>query len=36
MAAQRPSTEDDLLQISGVGSKKLARYGAFFLAELKK
>ncbi len=36
MAAQRPSTEDDLLQISGVGPKKLARYGAFFLAELKK
>jgi ATP-dependent DNA helicase RecQ len=36
MAAQRPSTEDDLLQISGVGSKKLARYGAFFLAELNK
>ncbi|HEY4485898.1 MAG TPA: RecQ family ATP-dependent DNA helicase, partial [Nitrospiria bacterium] len=36
MAAQRPSTEDELLQISGVGPKKLARYGALFLAELKK
>lgn len=36
MAAQRPSTENELLQISGVGPKKLARYGAIFLAELRK
>jgi len=36
MAAQRPSTEDELLRISGVGPKKLARYGATFLAELNK
>jgi ATP-dependent DNA helicase RecQ len=36
MAARRPSTEDELLQISGVGPKKLARYGAIFLAELNK
>jgi len=36
MAALRPSTEDELLRISGVGPKKLARYGAIFLAELNK
>jgi ATP-dependent DNA helicase RecQ len=36
MAALRPSTEDEFLQISGVGPKKLARYGAIFLAELNK
>jgi ATP-dependent DNA helicase RecQ len=36
MAAQRPSTEADLLQISGVGPKKLAQYGALFLAELRQ
>jgi len=36
MAALRPSTEDELLQISGVGPKKLAQYGGIFLAELNK
>ena len=36
MAALRPSTEDEFLKISGVGPKKLARYGAIFLAELRR
>ncbi len=36
MAAQCPSTEDDLLKISGIGPKKIAHYGAIFLKELKK
>ncbi len=36
MAAQRPATEDDLAQISGIGPKKIVQYGAIFLAELKK
>jgi ATP-dependent DNA helicase RecQ len=36
MAAQRPSTEEELLRISGIGPKKLARYGAIFLAEVNK
>ena len=31
MAAQRPSTPAELLQISGVGPAKLERYGADFL-----
>ena len=36
MAALRPATEDQLLQISGIGPKKLVQYGVIFLAELKK
>jgi len=36
MAAQYPSTEDDLGKISGIGPKKLAQYGALFLAEIKR
>jgi len=36
MAARRPSTEEEFLQISGVGPKKLARYGEIFLAELNQ
>jgi ATP-dependent DNA helicase RecQ len=36
MAEQRPSTEDALSHISGIGPKKLAQYGATFLSELKR
>ncbi|MCV2881749.1 DNA helicase RecQ [Actibacterium sp. XHP0104] len=32
MAEQRPQTLDDMARISGVGAKKLERYGAAFLA----
>ncbi len=32
MARRRPRSMDDLLAISGVGAKKLAQYGALFLA----
>ena len=31
MAERRPQTLDDMAQVSGVGSKKLERYGAIFL-----
>ena len=34
MAKKRPSDEDELLKISGVGPKKASQYGAQFLAEL--
>ena len=34
MVAQRPSTESDLLAVSGVGPKKLETYGAAFLATI--
>jgi ATP-dependent DNA helicase RecQ len=36
MAIRRPTTEQALLNISGVGQRKLARFGRLFLAELKK
>jgi ATP-dependent DNA helicase RecQ len=36
MAAQRPRNGDELLQINGVGPKKLAQYGDLFLEELHK
>jgi ATP-dependent DNA helicase RecQ len=36
MAAQRPVTEAELLQISGVGPKKLREYGAAFLGVLRE
>ena len=35
MARRRPRTEEELLAISGVGAKKLAQYGAAFLALLR-
>ena len=35
MVRMRPQTEEELLQVPGVGAKKLERYGAAFLAELK-
>jgi ATP-dependent DNA helicase RecQ len=35
MAAQRPTTDAELLAVSGVGPKKLARYGDAFLAVLR-
>ena len=34
MAATRPSTEEELLALPGVGEKKLATYGAAFLEEI--
>jgi len=34
MAATRPATDDELLQVSGVGMTKLQRYGEAFLAEI--
>jgi len=36
MASLKPQTEDDLLQVSGVGPKKLTAYGAFFLGVLRE
>ena len=36
MAAERPRTDADLLQISGIGPKKLIQYGAPFLAEIDR
>jgi ATP-dependent DNA helicase RecQ len=35
MAERRPATDDELLEISGVGPAKLARYGAAFLELLR-
>jgi len=34
MAARQPTTEEELLQVNGVGRHKLARYGADFLTEI--
>ena len=36
MAERRPRTRDQLLEVSGVGPAKLARYGAAFLEELAR
>lgn len=36
MARQRPTTEEALLNISGVGETKLARYGKLFLEVIEK
>ncbi len=36
MATQRPRNGDELLQINGIGPKKLAQYGEIFLDELQK
>jgi len=36
MAAHRPRSGDELLQINGIGPKKLAQYGDLFLEELHK
>jgi ATP-dependent DNA helicase RecQ len=35
MAARRPGSEEELLAVTGVGPKKLALYGALFLAALR-
>jgi len=35
MAARRPANAEELLQINGVGAKKLERYADVFLAELR-
>lgn len=34
MCAKQPATDEDFLEVSGVGATKLARYGEAFLAEL--
>lgn len=34
MCARRPATDEEFLEVSGVGATKLARYGEAFLAEL--
>ena len=36
MAAARPTTPDELLEVSGVGRHKLARYGPAFLARIEE
>ena len=36
MVRLRPQTEEELLQVSGVGQKKLASYGEAFLKELQR
>lgn len=36
MASQRPRSGEELLQINGIGPKKLAQYGDLFLEELHK
>ncbi len=36
MAAARPQTPDELLDVSGVGEKKLEKYGEEFLAALRR
>lgn len=35
MAAVRPATPDQMLEISGIGKEKLARYGQIFLDEIR-
>lgn len=34
MCAKKPATDDEFLEVSGVGATKLARYGEAFLAEI--
>ena len=36
MAAARPATEDELLEIGGVGERKLEKYGSEFLAVMRR
>ena len=36
MAAARPRTSDELLEINGVGEKKLQRYGEEFLDQIRR
>ncbi len=36
MAAQKPCTADGLLEIHGVGQKKLDEFGEAFLAQIKE
>jgi ATP-dependent DNA helicase RecQ len=36
LAARRPATGEDLLQIAGIGEAKAARYGAALLAEISR
>lgn len=34
MCARKPATDEEFLEVSGVGATKLARYGEAFLAEI--
>ena len=34
MCAKRPATDEEFLEVSGVGATKLARYGEAFLSEI--
>ncbi len=36
MAAKRPCTNEDFRKITGVGDKKLERYGAIFISEIRR
>jgi RecQ family ATP-dependent DNA helicase len=36
MAAKRPCTPEDFRKITGVGDKKLERYGAIFISEIRR
>ncbi|MFZ2412377.1 MAG: helix-turn-helix domain-containing protein, partial [Candidatus Methanoperedens sp.] len=36
MAARRPCTPEDFQKITGVGEKKLERYGAIFIGEIRR
>ncbi len=36
MAARRPCTPEDFRKITGVGDKKLERYGAIFISEIRR
>ena len=34
MCAKKPATDEEFLEVSGVGATKLARYGEDFLSEI--
>jgi ATP-dependent DNA helicase RecQ len=36
MAARKPRTPDDLALISGIGQRKIEKYGAAFLAVVRE
>ena len=36
LAARRPLTRDEFLEVHGVGQKKLEQYGDVFLAEIQR
>ena len=36
MAQKKPKTEEEMLEVKGVGDKKLIQYGDIFLAEIRE